>query len=130
MLLKAGVVFHLIGVPLHGLSAVLGQVKALLRLEGQVLVVGGVKGFGDQNFLHGGGLIGHQPAEALQIGHPVLIVFDAGGVRLLELGGGLGGLDILGQPQPGPQNGYGQNQQNGADGQPAPVNFFGDNEHE
>ena len=51
VLLEAGVVFHGVGVPLDGLSGVLGQVEPLGALEGQVVGIGPVKGVGEADVL-------------------------------------------------------------------------------
>ena len=99
----------LVGVALHPLAGIFGQVEALPALQGQIVVIARIHLLGDEQLLGGQGLGTDLPAVGLEVGHPVLVALDplwAGDGR----GGRLpGGAAAQGQHQGGAagQGGHG-----------------------
>jgi len=112
--LGVGVVLDLVGIPLHGLPGVCLEVKALLRLEIQIVPVVLPEGLRQKDLLHRGWVLPGDPAKALQIVDAVLVGADPRGVRLAGEGH-RGGPDVMGQLQPCPEETQGQQEQKEGD---------------
>lgn len=94
--LTGGVVGDLVGVALHPLAGIFGQVEALPALQGQIVVIARIHLLGDEQLLGGQGLGTDLPAVGLEVGHPVLVALDP-----LWAGDGRGGRLPGGGRRPG-----------------------------
>ena len=116
--LAGGIVIDLVGIAFDPLAGIVGQIKSLLALEGEVFLVAVIHLVGDLQFLGSDGLRRDLPAQLLQIFPPVLVGADP----FLTGVGDRSGLPGSGNERPSGEQTC-QRGQNAAQNQPAPGKF-------